>query len=158
MQRFMRRSQSIGLGLAVVLAASLAHADDMASLATGGYARGLRTMDEMHKIDTDNDGTVSKAEWLAYQEKVFAALDKDKKGVVDEKAFLARSTEMASFATGGYSRGLQTKEMMHKIDTDSDGTVSHDEFIAYQSKVFDMMDTHKSGMLGPKEFLARASR
>jgi len=28
--------------------------------------------------------------------------------------------------------------MTHKIDTDGDGTVSHDEFIAYETKVFDM--------------------
>jgi len=43
---------------------------------------------------------------------------------------------------------------MHKIDTDGDGTVSHDEYIAYQSKVFDMMDTsttHK-GQLGKDAF------
>src|SRR5262249_52745540 len=143
MHRFMRRNQTIGFSLALIMAASLGHADEMASLATGGYARGLRTMDEMHMIDTDKDGMVSKTEWLAYQEKVFAALDKDKKGIVDEKAFLAPSHDMASFATGGYSRGLQTKKMMHQIDTDSDGTVSRDEFIAYQTKVFDMMDTKK---------------
>jgi len=141
--------------LAVLLCAPLANADDMASFATGGYARGLRTMSEMHKIDTDGDGTVSKAEWLAYQEKVFAALDKDKSGTVDEKEFLTRSTNLASFATGGYARGLQTKAMMHKIDTDGDGTVSHDEFIAYQTKVFDMMDTNKSGSVGPQEFLGK---
>jgi hypothetical protein len=140
-----------------LLGATLAHADDMVSFATGGYARGLRTMAEMHKIDTDGDGKVSKAEWLAYQEKVFAALDKNKTGKVDEKQFLAPSSEMATFATGGYARGLQTKEMMHKIDTDGDGTVSHDEFIAYQSKIFDMMDTGNSGELGPREFLARGT-
>jgi hypothetical protein len=140
-----------------LLCASLAHADDMVSFATGGYARGLRTMAEMHKIDTDGDGTVSKAEWLAYQEKVFAALDKDKTGEIDEKEFLAPSSDMATFATGGYARGLQTKAMMHKIDTDGDGKVSHDEFIAYQSKIFDMMDTGKSGSLGPREFLARGT-
>jgi EF-hand domain pair len=140
---------------AALLVASLAHADDMVSFATGGYARGLRTMAEMHKIDTDGDGTVSKAEWLAYQEKVFAALDKNKTGVVDEKEFLNPSSDMATFATGGYARGLQTKAMMHKIDTDGDGTVSHDEFIAYQSKVFDMMDKNKNGSLGPQEFLGK---
>ena len=50
---------------------------------------------------------------------------------------MTHSSAMASFATGGYARGLQTPEMMHKIDTDSDGTVSHDEFIAYQMKVFE---------------------
>jgi len=142
---------------AALLCAAFAHADDMASFATGGYARGLRTMAEMHKIDTDGDGTVSKAEWLAYQEKVFAALDKNKSGVVDEKEFLGSSSDMATFATGGYARGLQTKAMMHKIDTDGDGTVSHDEFIAYQSKVFDMMDRDKSGSLGPRAFLARGT-
>ena len=46
--------------------------------------------------------------------------------------------------------------MMHKIDTDSDGTISHDEYIAYQTKIFDMMDTsatHK-GMIGPQEMFA----
>jgi EF hand/EF-hand domain pair len=140
---------------AALLVASLAYADDMVSFATGGYARGLRTMPEMHKIDADGDGTVSKAEWLAYQEKVFAALDKSKSGVIDEKQFLSPSSDMATFATGGYARGLQSKAMMHKIDTDADGTVSHDEFIAYQSKVFDMMDKNKAGSLGPQEFLGK---
>ena len=149
------RISRLALISAALLVASLAHADDMVSFATGGYARGLRTMAEMHKIDTDGDGTVSKAEWLVYQEKVFAALDKNKTGVVDEKEFLSPSSEMATFATGGYARGLQTKTMMHKIDTDGDGTVSHDEFIAYQSKVFDMMDKTKSGSLGPQEFLGK---
>ena len=64
--------------------------------------------------------------------------------------------DVVSFATGGYARGLRTKEMMNKIDTDGDGTISHDEYIAYQVKIFDMMDTstaHK-GMIGPQEMFA----
>lgn len=156
--RMIRTQRSLALLVAGLLCAPLASADDMVTFATGGYARGLRTKDEMHKIDTDGDGTVSKAEWLAYQEKVFAALDKNKTGTVDEKEFLAPSSEMASFATGGYARGLQTKALMHKIDTDGDGTISHDEYIAYQTKVFDMMDKNKSGSLGPQEFLAKGTK
>jgi hypothetical protein len=82
-------------------------------------------------------------------------LDKDKTMVIDEKEFLAPSSEMASFATGGYARGLQSKEMMHKIDANKDGKVSHDEYIAYQVQVFEMMDAGHSGMVGPKEFLGK---
>ncbi len=152
--QWIRRSLPLAV-LGALACAPLALADDMASFATGGYARGLRTTDEMHKIDTDGDGTVSKTEWLAYQEKVWAAFPKNSEGNVDEKAFTTHSAAMVSFATGGYARGLQTPEMMHKIDTNNDGTVSHEEFIAYQTKVFEMMDSNHTGSLSPQEFLGK---
>jgi EF hand len=145
------------MACAFALTYSLASfADDMASFATGGYASGLRSEKLMHKMDTNGDGMVSKDEWIAYQEKVFVMLDKNKSGTLDAKAFIdPTGGELVSFATGGYARGLRTKAMMHKIDTDGDGTVSHDEYIAYQSKVFDMMDTstaHK-GMISKEEVM-----
>ena len=141
--------------LAALACAPLAFADDMASFATGGYARGLRTMDEMHKIDTDGDGTVSKAEWLAYQEKSWAAFTRTRTATSmrrHSRPGRARWRASQPAATPGVCR---RRQMMHKIDTDGDGTVSHDEFIAYQTKVFDMMDKNHTGSLGPQEFLGK---
>jgi len=150
-----RPAVAIAFALAVPFSAATL-AEDMVSFATGGYASGLRSEKLMHKMDANGDGMVSKDEWLAFQERSFAMLDKGKSGKVDAKEFISTDGgDMVSFATGGYARGLRTKTMMHKIDTDADGTVSHDEFIAYQTKVFDMMDTsttHK-GMLGKEEIM-----
>ena len=158
----MLTSHSIRLVTAMACAIALAYstasiADDMASFATGGYARGLHSDELMHKIDTNGDGMISKDEWIAYQEKVFAMLDKNRSGTLDAKTFISPDGgELVSFATGGYARGLRTQAMMHKIDTDGDGTISHDEYIVYQTKIFDMMDTstdHK-GMIGHQEMFA----
>jgi hypothetical protein len=154
--RTMRDAAAMLACAVTVLSSATALAEDVASFATGGYARGLRSKEIMHKMDANGDGMVSKEEWLAFQEKVFTMLDKNKKGNVDAKHFVSTSGgDIAAFATGGYARGLRSKEMMHKIDADGDGMVTHDEFIAYQTKVFEMMDTstaHK-GMVGKEEIM-----
>jgi len=158
------QARVLALATAVVtLAFSLsAVADDVASFATGGYAAGLRTKEMMSIIDTDGDGTISRAEWDAYQEKVFNALDTHKRGRLNTTIFAGR-TEVrlgTSLATGGYARGLASAELAHKIDANGDGWISHEEWMAYQGKIFDMMNTsvtHK-GALGVEELFATGNR
>jgi Ca2+-binding EF-hand superfamily protein len=116
-------------------------ADDIVSFATGGYARGLRSEELMKKMSSGT-GTLTKDQWLAFHEKVFVMLDKKKIGVIDAEEYVSVSGgDVATFATGGYARGLRTKEMMDKIDTNRDGTISQAEFTAYMAKLFEMMDT-----------------
>ena len=78
---------------------------------------------------TNGTGILTKNEWIAFHEKIFIMLDKKKTGVVDAEDFISVSggDEVATFATGGYARGLRTKAMMDKIDTDRDGTISRAE-------------------------------
>jgi hypothetical protein len=141
---------------AVALAlGSAASADELVAFATGGYASGLRTPEMMHKIDSDGDGKVSKDEWQAYQEKLFTMMDADRSGALETQEFMHPKQDVASFATGGFANALSTQDMLTKLDADHDGKVSRAEFLAYQSKVFDMMDTGKTRSLGQNEFFGR---
>lgn len=112
-------------------------------------------MEMMHMIDTNKDGMVSKDEWVAYQERVFKALDKDGNSYLDVEEFYGHP-QPVSFATGGYAHGLETQQMFGKIDANGDGKVSHDEYIDFQVKIFEMMDTKKAHELSPSDFIVHA--
>jgi hypothetical protein len=83
-------------------------ADDVVSFATGGYARGIRSEELMRKM-TNNTGTLTKDEWMAFHEKIFRMLDKKRTGVIDAQEYISASGgDVVTFATGGYARGLRT--------------------------------------------------
>ena len=62
---------------------------------------------------------------------------------------------MATFATGGCARSLQTRELVHKDRHRRRRNAGHDEFIDYEAKLFDTMDKRHSRSLGPQEFLGK---
>ena len=130
-------------------------AEDSVSFATGGYARGQQSPEMKGKIDTNGDGMISREDWAAYQEQVFTRLDTRRKGSIPAWEFINSSgAPLETFATGGCERGFRTRELVRKIDVNHDHRISHDEFMAYQMQVFDMMDTsgeHK-GFLSDQNF------
>ena len=149
--------RSIGAAILLALAGgmvSTASADDSVALATGGYATALRTMEMMHMIDTNKDGKVSKDEWVAYQTRIFMALDKNGDGFLDVEEFYG-NPKAVDFATGGFASALETKQMFGKIDANGDGKVSREEFMNFQMKVWDMMDTNKKQELGVADFIMK---
>jgi len=147
----------IGAAILMALAGgtmNTAIADDSVALATGGYATSLRTMEMMHMIDANKDGKVSKDEWVAYQTRLFMALDKNGDGFLEVEEFYG-NPKAVDFATGGYARALETKQMLGKIDANGDGKVSREEFMNFQMKVWDMMDTNKKQELGVADFIMK---
>jgi Ca2+-binding EF-hand superfamily protein len=156
-RRFFRLISSLAL-LVLLGQGGPAVADEMVSFATGGYASQLRTPEMMNKIDTNGDHVVSKSEWDAYQERLFLTLDVDKSNALDKAEFMSRESKpMVSFATGGFATALKTPEMWTHFDADHDGKISREEFLTYQGKIFDMMDTGKTHMLGQSEFFGRGA-
>jgi Ca2+-binding EF-hand superfamily protein len=144
----------IALTVILLTTGPLASAAETVSFGTGGYANMLRTPEMMNKIDTDGDGMVSETEWGTYQQRLFAMMDADRSGALDDDEFMrAHSKEVASFATGGYANALRTSDMFSTLDADRDGQVSEQEFVSYHARMFDMMDTGKKRMLGKKEFI-----
>ena len=127
-------------------------ADDMASLAPGSFITGLRTMDTMHMIDTDHDGTVSQEEWTAFQNRVFSMLDKNNTGFVDAKEFYV---DPIGPAPGAFIQGLRTKAMFDKIGANADGKISRAQYLSFQQKIFDMMDKGKKKQLTPGDFITQ---
>jgi hypothetical protein len=146
----------IAFALVLLTAAVTSMADEVVSFATGGYANQLRRPEMMHKIDTDSDDTVSKTEWDSYQQKLFAMMDADASGSLDEREFMhANRNDVVSFATGGFANALRTSEMFAKLDANRDSSVSREEFVAYHSKLFDVMDDRRTAVLGQNEFFGR---
>ena len=135
------------------LSCTVALADDVGSFITQGYAKGLRTMETMRMIDTDNDGTISREEWTAFQNKVFSALDRENTGFVGSEAFYEDPMGPVSFAPGAFILGLRTKAMFDKIGPDADGKISREQFLHFQQKIFDMMDTKQKKTVGPGDFI-----
>ena len=62
------------------------------SIATGGYSTQLRTMKMMGKMDADGDHKVTKAEFLAFHDSQFTAMDKKGDGMIDPQNWLRKQT------------------------------------------------------------------
>jgi Ca2+-binding EF-hand superfamily protein len=131
------------------------YADDMASVATGSFITGLRTMDTMHVIDTDHDGTISQEEWTAFQNRVFSMLDKNNTGFVDAKEFYGNPMGPLADVPGAFIQGLRTKAMFEKIGANADGKISRAQYLSFQQKIFDMMDKGKKRELTAGDFITR---
>jgi hypothetical protein len=104
----------------VLLAAGGAYAQNGAEFATGNMHFAAKDM------DTNGDHMITREEMMAYGEKMWEMMAQGKETI--PVAVAAKD-----FATGGVAFSA------HAMDTDHDGTISKEEFLAYAGKKFDKM-------------------
>ena len=91
------------------------------------------------EMDTNKDGVVSKEEFMAYWERTFARLNKNKSGELDPK-------ELKHLKIwGGGSEAEQVKQLLLLMDTDRNGRVSKQEFMHFMQLEFARLDDEKEG-------------
>src|SRR5882724_3879185 len=102
-----------------------------ALLAGGAYAQGNDfATGNMHfdakDMDTNGDHMITRDEMMKYAEKQWAMM-------AQGKDTIPITVAAKDFSTGGVNFKART------IDTDHDGTISKDEFVAYSGKKWDTM-------------------
>jgi len=119
----MLRLQNVGLRLAVSAAivslAGAAHAQ------SNQFATGNMHFDAK-EMDTNGDHMITRQEMIAYAEKTWDMMAQGKETIAIDVA-------AKDFASGGVNFKANA------IDTDHDGTISKQEYVAYTTKKFDGM-------------------
>jgi Ca2+-binding EF-hand superfamily protein len=142
--------------IALVMSAGLGLA------ALGGVALADKGQGMFGRADTNGDGFVSKDEFAAGRTAMFAKLDANGDGSVDQaeldKAREAWHQRRAEKAQADGTTQAETPKKEHKgggfmarIDTDSDGKVTTQEFAAAGDKMFAKFDANGDGKLAQDE-------
>jgi hypothetical protein len=129
---------AIAAGAAILLTAGCAHAQDPDRLTGAVFDR----------MDTNSDGFVTKNEAQAARIRLFDRLDADGDGfVTTAEADTARSRR-GRFARAAELRAQMVPqgERLAELDTNRDGRISRDEFVAGGTPMFDRLDTTGRGL------------
>jgi Ca2+-binding EF-hand superfamily protein len=137
---FMRRILVIGL---IALSTS-----GCAMVARNALAAGTkRDPGEMlANADTNGDGRITRAEFIAARAKLFARLDRNGDGYLDKQ-----DVPQGLFARRNGEAADRLQQAMMMLDKNGDGRISHDEFVNGPSLLFDRADTNHDGVVDARE-------
>src|SRR5262245_28874185 len=101
--------------------------------------------DALDQADANHDGKVTKQEYNDARAALFARMDRNGDGFIDD----------ADSREGANERGQRAAAALRgRIDTNGDGKVSKEEFLNAPTMMFDKFDADKNGELDAKELEA----
>jgi Ca2+-binding EF-hand superfamily protein len=99
----------------------------------------------LESADANHDGQVTKQEFTDARAALFARLDRNSDGVIDDAD------------GGGRQGGQRAAALRERLDTSGDGKISKDEFLNSPSLLFSQFDADKNDVLDAKELEAARS-
>ena len=103
------------------------------------------------RADTNGDGVITRAEFAAMRERLFAKLDRNGDGYLT-------ADDQSHRRMGRRASGERLQQAMQGLDRDRDGRVSHDEFTQGPTLMFDRADTDGDGTISAAELQAFAAK
>ena len=94
---------------------------------------------DFKKIDINNDGKISKKEYMDAVTKNFDKIDKNKDGFLTKDELKATDK-------------IAVKKFMKEADTNKDGKISKEEFTGAAEKRFKFLDKNNDGFIDQKEW------
>ena len=116
-----------------------------AAIAMPAHAQGPASQDAavlISQADTNGDGSITKAEFLARRSAAFTDLDADASGALTQKEFeLALEQRMKRFSARAFTI----------VDKDGNGAISQTEWDQNPPRAFDKLDTNSDGVITEAE-------
>ncbi len=161
MTKHNRTAALAALALAAIPAALLAQSGPGPQASVTKADADTRAAEMFAKMDVNKDGKLDQADRAAHQGERFARIDTNKDGQLSREEFAAGRPKREGMAEGRQGPGKMGRHgggmdgpggmMARMADTNKDGAVSRDEFLAAHGKRFAMMDANKDGAVSAEE-------
>jgi hypothetical protein len=148
----MRKILPVVFTLTALAAAAAASAADPASAPSDPAGKRAEWRQQFFdKIDTNHDGTISRAEYQAWVDGRFARLDTNGDGTVD-------ANEVATSQAAAERVQKRAQGFVHRYDATGDGQVSKADFEAKEMQRFDRLSDGTDSITQAQFAAARASK